>query len=120
MISRADNLLEFGLEDIRSVDPLASGLGVLAVPIPSAKPDDPPHAAKSQATEIVKMALEDFDLRVNPDCEAFVVTGHLPHLASQLRSFRPLRSQYRSCAHPEPSPLSPSLSRPSQRTVPRS
>jgi hypothetical protein len=80
-----DNLLGFELECIRSVEPLASRPGGLSVLAPSAKPDDPPQAAKSQATEIVEMALEKFRLQVNPDGEAFVVTERVPHLASQIR-----------------------------------
>lgn len=51
----------------------------------TAAEEEVPRAGKSQATEIVEMALEEFQLRVNPDGEAFVVTERLPHVASQLR-----------------------------------
>lgn len=78
----AENLLGFDPESIRKdVKPEAHRTESDA--LETAPEEDSPR--KSQATEIVEMALEDFQLRVNPDGEAFVVTERLPHVASQLR-----------------------------------
>ena len=78
----AENFLGFDPESIRN------DVTLEAQPTESDAPETAPEGdspRKSQATEIVEMALEDFQLRVNPDGEAFVVTERLPHVASQLR-----------------------------------
>lgn len=79
------NLLGFDPQSIRTgAEVPQEGTGSEAT-ILEPKPDDSLIPRRSQATEIVEMALKEFQLRVSPDGEAFVVTDRLPHLAIQLR-----------------------------------
>ncbi len=81
------NELGFDPQGIRTDVPPAPVSGPVESE-PGSASGDAPASRKSQATELVEMALELFQLRVSPDGEAFVVTEDLPHLARPLRGGR--------------------------------